>query len=77
MEFGEHVKPCRTRFEAQEVGLATFGELTIGGHAVNLGGDGIHMDGDEVSGLRFIVIWVIELAETFVDVVSAVLEDNS
>ena len=51
MEFGEHVKPCCARFEAQEVGLATFGKFTISGHAVDLGGDGIHVDGGEVSGL--------------------------
>ena len=61
----------------KEVGLATFGQFTISGHAVDLGGDGIHVDGCEVSGLRFIVVGVIDLAKTFVDVVSAVLEDNS
>ena len=40
---------------------------------VDLGGDGIHVDGGEVSGLGFIVIGVVELAETFVDIISAVL----
>ena len=73
MEFGEHVKPRCAGFEAKEVGLATFGEFAIRGHAVDYGRDGIHMDGGEVCGLRFIVIWVVELAETFVDIVSAVL----
>ena len=59
MEFGEHVKPCCMRFEAQEVGLTTLGKLTISGHKVDMGRDGIHMDGGEVSGLGFIVDRVV------------------
>ena len=77
MEFREHVKPRCARFKAQKVGLATLRKLTICGHPVDYGGDCIHVDGGEVCGLRFIVIWVVELAEAFVDVVSMVLEDNS
>ena len=77
MEFGEHVKPRCARFKAQKVGLATLRKLTICGHSVDDGGDCIHVDGGEVCGLWFIVIWVVELAETFVDIVSTVLEDNS
>ena len=74
MEFGNHVKPRCVGFKAQEVGLATFGKLTICGHT---DGDCIHVDWSEVCGLWFIVVWVVELAETFVDVVSMVLKDNS
>ena len=57
--------------------MAAFGEFTIRGHTVDLGKGCIHVDGDEVCGLGFIVVRVIELAEPFVDVVSTVLEDNS
>ena len=35
MEFGEHVKPRCAGFEAKEVGLATFEEFAISGHAVD------------------------------------------
>ena len=73
MEFGEHIKPRCAGFEAKEVGLATFGEFTFRGHAVDYGGNGIHVDGGEVCGLWFIVVGVVELEETFVDIVSAVL----
>ena len=45
MELGEHIKPRCAWFKAKEVGLATFGQFTISGHAVDLGGDGIHVDG--------------------------------
>ena len=50
-------------FKAKEVGLATFGEFAISGHAVDYGRNGIHVDRGEVCGLGFIVVWVVELAE--------------
>ena len=43
MEFGKHVKPRCVGFKAKQVGLATFGEFTIRGHAVDYGGDGMIM----------------------------------
>ena len=77
VEFREHVKPCCAGFKAQEVGLARLESSPSVVIRLTMAEIASHVDGGEVCGLRFIVIWVVELAETFVDVVSTVLEDNS